>query len=107
MLDLLDAFHAVLERLTARPPIDIEREELSVEAMMAKLWGQVRGSWRVVSFSDLFCGMNSRRAVVTAFLALLELARVRAILLMQDQALGEILVCANPQYELSEPPSIG
>src|SRR5947207_2254727 len=42
------------------------------------------------------------RALITAFLALLELTRIQAIYLRQDKAFGEIIARANPNYELSK-----
>ena len=40
--------------------------------------------------------------LITAFLALLELTRLKAIFLRQERPLGEISLRANPNYELSQ-----
>ena len=45
--------------------------------------------------------VNTKRGLITAFLALLELTRLKAIFLMQDRPFGEITAHANPNYELS------
>src|SRR4030095_9039580 len=52
--------------------------------------------------SDIWPEITSRRALITAFLALLELTRLRAIYLRQEKAFGEITARANPDYELSK-----
>jgi chromatin segregation and condensation protein Rec8/ScpA/Scc1 (kleisin family) len=44
----------------------------------------------------------SRRGMIVAFLALLELTRLKAIFLSQEIACGEITSRANPNYELSK-----
>jgi chromatin segregation and condensation protein Rec8/ScpA/Scc1 (kleisin family) len=46
--------------------------------------------------------ITSRRGLITAFLALLELTRLKAIYLRQEKPFGEISVWANPNYELSK-----
>lgn len=49
-----------------------------------------RGEW--VDFRELISGAGETLVVVARFLALLELYRVRAIALTQDEALGDLLV---------------
>jgi len=55
-----------------------------------------------VAVTEILPNITSRRALITAFLALLELTRLRAIYLRQDKAFGEITARANPDYELSK-----
>ncbi|WP_255584073.1 ScpA family protein [Dietzia sp. ANT_WB102] len=49
-----------------------------------------RGEW--VDFQELVAGVGESLVVVARFLALLELYRVRAVTLAQDEALGALLV---------------
>jgi chromatin segregation and condensation protein Rec8/ScpA/Scc1 (kleisin family) len=55
-----------------------------------------------ITLTAILPRVSSRRGLITAFLALLELTRLKAIHLMQEKAFGEISAQANPDYELSK-----
>ena len=76
--------------------------EFSVEQMMAFLLEKIVSARGAVSLSDVLPDLTSRRALITAFLALLELTRLHAVYLKQDKPFGEITARANPDYELSK-----
>jgi len=100
--DLLLAFRDVVKRAEQRPSMEVSRDEFSVEQMMAYLFERIVSATRAVSLTEVLPEITSRRALITAFLALLELTRLRAIDLRQEKAFGEITVRANPDYELSK-----
>src|SRR5262245_7367276 len=102
LYDLLLAFRDVVKRAEQRPLMQVSRDEFSVEQMMAFMFEKIVSAGRVVSLTDVLPEMASRRGLITAFLALLELTRLRAIFLRQERAFGEITARANPDYELSQ-----
>jgi segregation and condensation protein A len=102
LYDLLLAFRDVVKRAEQRPLMQISRDEFSVEQMMAFLFEKIVSVPTAVSLTDVLPEITSRRGLITAFLALLELTRLRAIYLRQEKAFGEITVRANPDYELSK-----
>ena len=102
LYDLLLAFRDVVKRTEQRPMMEVDREEFSVEQMMAFLFESLSARSGTATLSDILPQINSRRALITAFLALLELTRLRAIYLKQDKPFGEITARANPDYELSK-----
>jgi segregation and condensation protein A len=102
LYDLLLVFRDVLKRAEQRPLMQVDREEFSVEQMMAFLFEKIVSAPGNVALSDVLPEVASRRALITAFLALLELTRLHAIYLKQDKAFGEITAQANPNYELSK-----
>jgi segregation and condensation protein A len=102
LYDLLLAFRDVVKRAEQRPLMQVSRDEFSVEQMMAFLFEKVVSASGAVALSDVLPEITSRRALITAFLALLELTRLRAIYLRQEKAFGEITARANPDYELSK-----
>ena len=102
LYDLLLAFRDVIKRAESRPPLQVDRDEFSIEQMMGYLFDRIVSSKHPVSLTEILPVINSRRALIVAFLALLELTRLKAIFLRQDMALGEITVRANPEYELSQ-----
>jgi segregation and condensation protein A len=102
LYDLLQAFRDVVKRAEQRPLLQVARDEFSVEQMMAYLFEKVVSVSGAVALTDILPEITSRRALITAFLALLELTRLRAIYLRQEKAFGEITARANPDYELSK-----
>jgi len=102
LYDLLLAFRDVVKRAEQRPLMQVSRDEFSVEQMMAFLFEKIVSARTAVSLSDVLPEITSRRGLITAFLALLELTRLRAIYLRQEKAFAEITVRPNPDYELSK-----
>jgi len=102
LYDLLLVFRDVLKRAEQRPLIQVDREEFSVEQMMAFLFEKIVAAPAGVELSEILPEIASRKALITAFLALLELTRLHAIYLKQNSAFGEITARANPSYELSK-----
>lgn len=100
--DLLLAFREVVKRAESRPLMEVSRDEFSIEQMMGYLFDRIVSSRRDVTLTEVLPAINSRRGLITAFLALLELTRLKAIFLRQDRPMGEINVRANPNYELSQ-----
>jgi segregation and condensation protein A len=100
--DLLLAFRDVVRRAGERPSMQVNRDEFSVEQMMAFLFERVVSVQGPVPLVRILPEITSRRVLITAFLALLELARLHAIYLRQVKAFGEITALANPEYELSK-----
>src|SRR5262249_33395956 len=102
LYDLLLAIRDGVKRVEQRPLMQVSREEFSVEQMMAFLFERIVSVSGAVAVTEILPDITSRRALITAFLALLELTRLRAIYLRQDKAFGEITARANPDYELSK-----
>jgi segregation and condensation protein A len=102
LYDLLLAFRDVVKRAEERPLMEVRRDEFSVEQMMAYLFERIVSSRGDVGLTEVLPEITSRRGLITAFLALLELTRLHAIYLRQERAFGEITARANPDYELSK-----
>lgn len=102
LYDLLLAFRDVVKRAESRPMMEVSREEFSIEQMMGYLFDRIVSSRHAVTLTEILPAVNSRRGLITAFLALLELTRLKAIFLRQDRPLGEITLRANENYELSQ-----
>jgi len=102
LYDLLMAFRDVVKRAETRPMLEMSRDEFSVEQMMAYLFERIAAAGGPVPVTEVFPAINSRRGLITAFLALLELTRLKAIFLKQERPFAEITVRGNPEYELSQ-----
>ena len=83
LYDLLLAFREVGKRAELRPEMEVSRDEFSIEQMMAYLFEKIAAARGTVSLTDVLPNISSRRGLITAFLALLELTRLHAIYLRQ------------------------
>lgn len=90
LFDLLRVFQEILTRHKEEILLEIEREEVSMAEMIDRLRNMVRsaGELNVMKF---FERSASRRELVVAFLAVLELVRLSEITLIQRETFGEIM----------------
>lgn len=87
--DLVQAFGVLLESLTPRLELEgMPQEQYSIQDKMGKILKDLAEAPKVY-FSSLF-NDNSRKAIVTCFLALLELIRLRKVMVRQNQIFSEI-----------------
>lgn len=70
---------------------EIEREEIPIEEKMAQIREQVRGLLGI-NFRTLLEMQASRANIIATFLAVLELMKVGAISIRQEEMFGEIMI---------------
>jgi len=99
VFDLISTFREILERAKKRPQIEIGREEMTVAQMVEHIKQVLRARSGPVSLEELIAGYVWRQALIALFLALLELVRVRAILLRQKELFGPIMVSKSKRFE--------
>ena len=102
LFDLLRAFRDVIKRVEDRPMMELDREEFSIEQMMGYLFENITAARGPITLTELLPAIGTRRGLITAFLALLELTRLKAIFLFQEKPFDDISARANPNYELSK-----
>ncbi|MBQ7567909.1 segregation/condensation protein A [bacterium] len=88
-----------LERTSRAPrkPVSVAKAVLSVPERIEQLW-QILSGRSQASFADLLGSSPTRDLLIVTFLALLELAKERKIILSQEKTAGEICirkVCEN------------
>jgi segregation and condensation protein A len=88
---LLDAFQAVLARVKLTFDHEVDAEHFSITDRINQL-SELLQKRRRIPFVDLFEGQSTRSELITTFLALLEMTRLRLTLLFQDDPLGPIEV---------------
>lgn len=90
--DLVQAFSALLESLLPRLELKgMPEEQYSIQDKMDEILERLNRTPRV-SFFALFAGQPSKKALITSFLALLELIRMHKVLARQDRIFGEIVI---------------
>jgi segregation and condensation protein A len=97
--DLVRIFREIIERARKRPVFNVQDDAVTVGQMIHFLGRRLTMEDKPVSLRKLLTHTKSERALVAMFLALLELVRLQAILLRQDQAFSEIFVKKNTEFE--------
>ena len=92
MIDLVKTFQQILERVRTRPVINVDEETVTVGQMIDYLRRRLALESRPIRLKQLLMRVPSRQALVCMFLALLEMVRLQAIQVRQDQMFGEIVV---------------
>jgi segregation and condensation protein A len=91
VFELLTALKRVLDRLPKDAVHEVMLEKITVREKMTLLLDQLR-TQRKILFESLFAEVTTRMDVVVTFLAMLELVKVRAIRIFQEEATGPIQI---------------
>ncbi|SFJ90070.1 segregation and condensation protein A [Thermoflavimicrobium dichotomicum] len=91
--DLLQAFVDVLKtHKQSEPMTKVAREEISVSARMDEIYQQLLREGKLIFSKLLRWSEITKERVITTFLALLELMKLKKIICYQDQLFGEIFI---------------
>lgn len=99
VFDLISAFHDILESAKKRPHLSIRHEEVTVAEMIEHVREVLLTNRHPVRLDDLAAGYISRQALVTLLLALLEMVRLRAILIRQKELFATVVVYRSKHFE--------
>jgi segregation and condensation protein A len=91
VFDLLTVFQKVLARRTEEIRLEIEREEISLADMLRTL-RELLSLGHPVSLLEFFERFTTRRELVTAFIAVLEIVRTEAVRLVQTTTFGDVVL---------------
>jgi segregation and condensation protein A len=99
VIDLVKTFQQILERVRTRPVINVDEETVTVGQMIDYLRRRLVLESRPIRLKQLLMRVPSRQALVCMFLALLEMVRLQAIQVRQDQIFGEIAVRKHTGFD--------
>jgi segregation and condensation protein A len=99
VIDLVKMFQQILERAKARPMIDVNEESVTVGQMIEFVRRRMMIEDRPVRLKQLLRNLHSHQALICAFLALLELIRLQAILARQDKTFGDIVLKKHTMFD--------
>jgi len=99
VIDLVKTFQQVLERIRTRPILQVDEDTVNVGQMIDYLRRRLSMEDKPIRLKQLLRNVNSRPALVCMFLALLEMVRLQAIQLRQDNLFGEILLRKHSGFE--------
>ena len=100
LVDLVKVFQGVLERRKEVARIELRHEQFTVAQMIAALRAQILSSdTNSVNLVQFFEACPSRHAMIVAFLAVLEMVKLQAVLLVQEKMFGEIIVKRGKAFD--------
>jgi segregation and condensation protein A len=99
VVDLVKVFQQIVERAKSRPVIDVDEERVTVAQMMDFFRKRLSLEDRPMRLKQVLSAMKSRQVLICAFLALLEMVRLQAILLRQDKVFSDIIVKKNTMFD--------
>ena len=89
VFDLLTVFQKILARRKEEIQMEIEREEISLAEMLERIKQRIFSTGEL-NLLEFFADIHTRRELVTAFIAVLEIVRTESVKLMQDLTFGAI-----------------
>lgn len=99
VVDLVRTFQQIIDRARQRPIINVDEDTVSVTQMFDYFRRRLTMEDRPIRLKNLLRSLQTRNALVCAFLALLEMVRLQAILLRQEHVFGEIVIKKNANFD--------
>ena len=94
VFDLLTVFQKIVARHVDEIKMEIHREEISLADMIKTLHRRIMDTGEV-NLLEFFEEMHSRRELVTAFIAVLEIVRTEEVKLIQTVTFGDVILRKN------------
>jgi len=94
LFDLLTAFTRVMKEVPKELFYEVIKDEFTVEEKMHDVFHLLVRNTRV-EFNKLFRDAHDKSEIIATFLALLELMRLKEIVVMQSKAFGNIVIEKN------------
>jgi len=99
VVDLVKTFRQVLDRARSKPILEVEDDNVSVSQMIDYMRRRLSLEDKPIRLRTLLRSLRSRSALVCAFLAILELIRLQAVLARQDNVFGEIVLKKDKNFD--------
>lgn len=96
LFDLITAFNKIVKGVPKEVFYEVIKDEFTVEGKMHDIF-HLLVDRPIALFSDLFKNAKHKFEVVTIFLAVLELIRLKEIIAIQETTFGEIKIERNPE----------
>ncbi len=102
VFDLISAFSKILKIIPKKQFLEIIKDEFTVEKKVHDLLHLLVVK-PVIYFSKLFEQARNKVEVITTFLAILELMRLKEIIVRQSRSFGEIQIMRHPGHIEAKP----
>lgn len=99
VVDLVKTFQQILNRARSKPSFDVEEDNVSVSQMIDYVRRRLSLEDKPIRLKSLLRSIRSRTALVCAFLAILELIRLQAVLARQDNVFGGVVLKKHTNFD--------
>jgi segregation and condensation protein A len=99
VVDLIRTFQQILDRAKNRPILQVDEDTVTVGQMVEFFRRRLLMEDKPVRLKRLLQHIHTRNALISSFLALLELVRLQAILLRQDRVFGDIVIKKHAMFD--------
>ena len=98
-VDLIRVFREVMDRLRERPVHRIDEDAVTVAQMIEYTRRRLLMEDKPISLRRLLRNVQSERALICTFLAMLELVRLGAVHFRQPESFGDILLKKTDNFD--------
>jgi segregation and condensation protein A len=99
LVDLIKTFQEVLERRKHVAKFELHHETVTVAQMMDRLRQRLVASDEPVSLIEFFETCETRNAMIVALLAVLEMVRLQAVILVQSEIFSDIRLRKHQMFD--------
>jgi len=99
LVDLIKVFSQVLERRKHVAKFELRHETVTIAQMMDRLRQRLLAAEESVSLIEFFDTCETRNAMIVALLAVLELVRMQAVLLVQAELFADIHLRKHKMFD--------
>ena len=99
VVDLVRTFQQILNRARNQPAFDVTDDNVTVSQMIEYVRRRLSLEEKPIRLKSLLRSLRSRSALVCAFLAILELIRLQAVLARQDYVFGDIVLKKHTAFD--------
>jgi segregation and condensation protein A len=99
LVDIIKVFSQVLERRKQVSKFELHHDTVTVAQMMDRLRQRLLASEDTVSLIEFFEACESRNAMIVAFLAVLEMVRMQAVMLVQSELFADIRLRKHKMFD--------
>jgi segregation and condensation protein A len=99
VVDLVRTFQQILNRARNKPAFDVADDNVTVSQMIEYVRRRLSLEDKPIRLKSLLRSLRSRTALVCAFLAILELIRLQAVLARQDNVFGDIVLKKHTAFD--------
>ena len=99
VVDLVRTFQQILNRARTKPAFDVTEDNVTVSQMIEYVRRRLSLEEKPIRLKSLLRSLRSRSALVCAFLAILELIRLQAVLARQETVFGDIVLKKHTAFD--------
>jgi segregation and condensation protein A len=99
LVDLVKTFQQVLERRKEVPKFELKHDQVSIAQMMDRLRQRLLVTDEPISLIEFFETCETKNAMIVALLAVLEMVRMQAVLLVQSDLFEDIRLRKHKMFD--------